>query len=204
MLCGGRTPTATYRRLSQPPFQDRIPWQAMEFYWGDERCVPADDDRNNALTAFRTLLDHVPVPPQQIHPVQCDGSPAAAAQRYEQLLRTRLSGPMPVLDIVLLGLGEDGHTASLFPGSAILKEKERWAAAVYSEAEAMHRISMTPVLLNQTLLVVFLVTGRKKAPILKQVREGPYDPLNWPAQSIRPHKGERIWLVDQAAASALA
>lgn len=201
---GGHTPQRTYELLARPPWRDRTPWPDVHVFWGDERCVPPEDARSNGRMAHLALLQHVPLNSAHVHPIRCDGDPAAGAARYDKLLRTQLSAAAPVLDLVFLGLGQDGHTASLFPYSPVLAEKARWAAAVYVAEQQMHRVSLTPVIINAARRVVFLVVGREKAQVLKTVLEGPTDARRLPAQLITPRPGRLLWMVDQTAASHLA
>jgi len=202
-LSGGGTPKRSYELLAQPPFRDRVPWDRTHVFWGDERCVPPDDPRSNALLARQTLLEHVPLPPAQIHPFSCSPSPAAAAAKYEALLRDFFGNGPPRLDLVLLGLGPDGHTASLFPGDGALAEKDRWTRAVYPPAPGLHRVTFTPALINRAAAVVFLVAGAAKAGVLREVLQGPRDPRRLPAQLINPAEGELYWLLDRQAAAQL-
>jgi 6-phosphogluconolactonase len=202
-LAGGQTPERAYELLAQAPWRDRTPWPQIHVFWGDERCVPADDERSNARMAYRVLLRHVPVKSAHLHPIQCNGMPAVDAARYNELLRTHLPAAAPVLDLVFLGLGTNGHTASLFPYSPVLAEKERWAAEAYVAEQQMYRITLTPMMINATRVVIFLVTGRDKAQVLKAVLEGPLDTWRLPAQIIRPDAGRLIWMVDRAAAAQL-
>jgi 6-phosphogluconolactonase len=153
--------------------------------------------------ARRAFLEAVPIPPGQVHPILCRESPSEGAEQYEALLRSCFGAGPPRFDLVFLGLGENGHTASLFPHTPVLKERKRWAAAVYVAAEDLYRVTLTPVVLNQALMVAFLVAGAAKAGVLQEVRTGAYDPERLPAQLIRPESGELVWLVDQAAAAQL-
>jgi 6-phosphogluconolactonase len=202
-LSGGHTPQRTYELLAQSPLRDRIPWKQSHVFWGDERCVPLEDARSNAYIARLLLLEHVPIPPNQIHPISCSRSPEEAAQEYEDLLRSFFGEGSPRFDLVLLGLGEDGHTASLFPQTPVLREEKLWAAEIYLPQQDLYRVTLTPSLLNQAVVVAFLVSGLAKAPILKEVLEGPRDPHHYPAQLIRPSSGQLLWLVDKEAASQL-
>lgn len=202
-LAGGNTPCRTYELLAHEPFSSLVPWQHTHIFWGDERCVPADDPRNNALMARHTLLDHVPIPCQQVHPMICAPSPQVAAEKYEDVLRRFFSVGCPRFDLVLLGLGENGHTASLFPGTSILEEQKRWVADVYLAEEGLHRLTLTAAAINQAALVVFLVAGLDKAPILRKVLQESQDPGSIPARLIKPVDGGLLWLVDQGAASLL-
>jgi 6-phosphogluconolactonase len=203
-LAGGATPRRTYELLAAPPLADQAPWDRVHVFWGDERCVPLSDPRSNARLAQAAWLDRVPIPGSQIHPMDCAPDPAAAARQYEAQLREFFAGQPPILDLVLLGLGHDGHTASLFPGTAVLKEGERWAAAVYVAEQDLYRVTLTAPLINQAAVVAFLVAGGAKAGILREVLHGPRAPARLPAQLIQPHNGELLWLTDLAAAGSLA
>jgi 6-phosphogluconolactonase len=202
-LAGGETPRRTYEILAQSPFRESVPWQGTHVFWGDERCVAAEDPRNNARLARRALLDHVPIPPAQVHPMVCDYSPREAAEGYEALLRGFFAADLPRFDLVLLGLGDDGHTASLFPGSSALEEQQRWVVEVHASGEGMDRLTLTVPVINQAALVVFLVTGSGKAPILRQVLEDAPELSSIPARLIGPADGKLLWLVDRDAASLL-
>lgn len=202
-LSGGRTPRRTYELLAQPPRRDGISWPHIHVYWGDERCVAPDDERSNALMARRSLLDYVPVVWDHVHPIRCEGDPNTGALRYDELLRERFSDRGAGLDLVFLGLGRDGHTASLFPHSPVLAEKERLAAEVSTAGQQMRRVTMTPQMINAAGVVVFLVTGAEKASILSTVLADRSGPAKLPAQFIRPHSGRIIWMVDRAAAAHL-
>jgi 6-phosphogluconolactonase len=199
-LSGGGTPGRTYELLAAAPYREQVDWAGVHVFWGDERCVPWDDPRSNAHAAYQALLSRVPLPGDQLHPLDCTGNPEAAARRYEALLREFFGGGPPRLDLVFLGLGENGHTASLFPHTPVLKEQERWAAPVYVADQNLYRVTLTAPLLNQAARLVFLVAGAAKAGVLKEVRQGAPDPERLPAQLIRPESGELLWLVDQAAA----
>ncbi len=199
-LAGGETPRHTYEILAASPFREELPWQQIHIFWGDERCVPSDDPRSNALMARRALLDHVPVPAAQIHAISCGDDPQRSAVDYEQLLRTFFVSSEPRFDLVFLGLGDDGHTASLFPGSDALAEKKLWTAVTSKSGEEFSRVTLTLPCLNRALQVVFLVVGATKARVLHAVlAEGP-ETLPLPARLIKPTDGQLVWLVDGAAA----
>jgi 6-phosphogluconolactonase len=200
-LSGGDTPRRTYELLATPPFLEQAPWGRMHIFWGDERCVPLSDPRSNARMAREAWLAHVPILPNQIHPLDCGRSPADAAWNYEVQLREFFSGRPPCLDLVLLGLGDNGHTASLFPGTPVLEETRRWVAAVYVAEPDLYRVTLTAPFINQAAMVAFLVAGRAKAGVLREVRHGPRDPGRLPAQLIQPENGDLLWLVDQEAAA---
>jgi 6-phosphogluconolactonase len=202
-LAGGGTPRRTYELLAREPFREVVPWQNTHVFWGDERCVPGDDPRNNAMMARQTLLDHVPVPSEQVHPMICGPSPQAAATEYEALLRSFFANGRPQFDLILLGLGENGHTASLFPGTSVLEEQQRWVAEVYVAEERLHRLTLTAATINQAAMVVFLVSGHGKAPILRKVLKEAQGSHSIPARLIKPVDGGLLWLVDRDAASLL-
>ena len=202
-LSGGQTPRRTYEILAQPPFREQVDWDRTHIFWGDERCVPADDPRSNARLAREALLEQVPLPRTQIHPLSCRPSPAAGAREYETLLRDFCAGTPPGLDLIFLGLGEDGHTASLFPYNGALEERERWTAAVYVPAPGLNRVTLTPAFINQAATVAFLVAGAAKAGALREVMQKPGDPRRLPAQLIKPEPGALYWLLDRAAAGQL-
>jgi 6-phosphogluconolactonase len=211
-LSGGSTPRALHARLADPagPFRARVPWSRLHVFWGDERHVPPEHPDSNYRMARETLLERVPVPPGQVHRIPAEEADAsAAAARYEAVLRERfgawgrLDGDRPRFDVVLLGLGPDGHTASLFPGTPAVREAGRLVAAPWVARLGTHRITLTPPALNAADLVLFVVTGADKAEALRAVLEGPPDPDAWPAQVVDPGAGQAVWLVDRAAASRL-
>ena len=151
----------------------------------------------------QALLDHVPVPPEQIHPMNCYRSPLKAATEYETLLRGFFPNSRPRFDLVLLGLGENGHTASLFPGTPVLEEQQRWVGEVFVAEEGLHRLTLTAVAINQANLVVFLVSGAGKASMLRKVLEEDQYPRSIPARLIKPADGGLLWLADRDAACLL-
>jgi len=203
LLAGGETPRRTYELLAEEPLRSRVPWGQLHIFWGDERCVPLDDPRSNARMACRALLDRIPVPAGQVHPIAGDRDSRQAADEYEALLRRFFAGAPPRFDLVLLGLGDDGHTASLFPGSPVLEERERWASAARRSGEEIDRVTLTAPLINQAELIVFLVAGDDKAAVLQELLEEVPDPHCRPARLIRPEHGVLRWLVDIAAARLL-
>ena len=198
-LAGGTTPLAAYRRLAGPPWADLVAWGSVEVFFGDERCVgECDGDRNDGA-AREALLGRVPIPPENVHPVPSlapDG-----AERYEALLRERLSSPapaVPVLDLVLLGLGDDGHTASLFPGHPAARETERLVVKVDGAPKPPpSRVTFTLPLLNAARAVAFVVSGREKGAALARVLAGD---RALPAACVDPPSGERLFLLDRSAA----
>lgn len=203
LLSGGETPGRCYQLLGEEPLRSSIPWQAVQVFWGDERHVPHDHPLSNFGMARRALLDRVPLSEKQLHPIPYGPTPRESALAYETLLRSYFDLRPPSFDLVLLGLGADGHTASLFPESSILKECCRWVCEVRRAGEDLSRVTLTPLLLNQAALVAFLVSGSGKAAILHRVLEGGRDPQRLPAQLINPDKGRLLWLADRAAARLL-
>lgn len=195
-LSGGSTPRAAYQRLATGDLAHLLDWGRVHVLWGDERCVPPDDPQSNYRMAKEALLDRVPIPPEHIHRIRGEDEPQEAAADYEDELRS-LNGS---LDLVLLGLGEDGHTASLFPGQPAVHEAEYWVMAVPAPTGDMWRVTLTPAVLNLAKNVTFVVSGASKAPRLAQVLEGPFNPDLLPAQAIRPIHGRLTWMVDEPAA----
>ncbi len=255
-LSGGSTPREAYELLARPPFAHLVTWERVQVFWGDERCVDPRDARSNERMAREALLDHVPIPQENIHPIRCGttghgsgdesrtgggakgvdaGSPeeraGSAADDYERLLRG-LFPETPLeplgdiaaggvrrrfaLDLVLLGLGLDGHTASLFPGSEGLREERLWTSAAFTgggqttpgsvgveQNTGFWRVTLTAQFINQAATVAFVVGGKAKAAIAREVLEGPVDPFRLPAQSIRPISGDLHWHLDDDSASLL-
>jgi len=200
-LSGGSTPKLLFELLADPnePFRDQLPWSDIHFFWSDERHVPPDHPESNYRMAYEAMLSRVPVIPTNVHRVPSENPDAAeAAREYEQTLIETTHQSLPRLDLILLGLGPDGHTASIFPGSEVLHETKRLVAAPWVEKFQTHRITMTLPLLNNGASVVFLVSGAEKATILKEVLEGPE---KYPAQAVKPTHGELLWMLDKDAAS---
>jgi 6-phosphogluconolactonase len=202
-LSGGSTPRDLHLRLSSAPLKDQVDWTRVHIFFGDERCVPPDDPQSNYRMARETLLDRVPIPAANVHRMKGELPPEDAAAEYERELQAFFGDDPPRLDVILLGMGDNGHTASLFPGLTAVHETERCVAAEYVAEVGMWRITLTPVVLNLGREVVFLVTGSGKASMLQHVLEGPFAPDERPAQIVRPTPGEVTWLVDAAAAEKL-
>jgi 6-phosphogluconolactonase len=199
-LAGGQTPRALYRILATE-YHDRVPWSRLHLFWGDERYVPRDDPRSNYRLARESLLDHVPIPPENVHPMPTDlPEPEEAAAAYERTLREWFRSSWPRFDLVLLGMGPDGHTASLFPRSPALAEQARWVVAVRAPVEPAVRLTLTVPALNHAALVFFLVTGAEKAEVLGRVFAGPSEPVTHPAAAVRPEDGRVVWWADERAA----
>jgi 6-phosphogluconolactonase len=201
-LSGGNTPRATYQLLGQEPLRNEISWSDVFIYFGDERCVPPTDEQSNYRMVQRTLLELVPIPPANVHRIRGEIDPGLAANEYGSILRADM-GDAPHFDLMLLGLGEDGHTASLFPVPAPDTEDEALVRAVYSDSQIMWRVTMTPKVINMSRSIVFAVEGAEKAQILAHVYEGPRDPLKYPAQIVQPASGRLSWFVDELAAGML-
>jgi 6-phosphogluconolactonase len=206
-LSGGSTPRLLYRQLTSDAFRGEIPWEHIQFFFGDERWVPHDHPDSNYRLAEDELFGKVPVNRGNIFPVPTEGlTPEEAAAQYEQTIR-RVFGvaeaQVPSFDLILLGMGEDGHTASLFPHTAALHEGHRLVVAHFVDKLNAYRITLTPVVLNAAANVIFMVTGAGKASALKNVLEGDYDPDTFPAQLLRNALGRVVWLVDKDAALAL-
>ncbi len=208
-LCGGSTPRPLYLLLSSEAYFQRIDWSRVHIFWGDERCVPPDDVQSNYRLARETLLDEVPLPPGNIHRMHGEEEPSTAATAYEIELRSffpaaaATDGFGPRMDLILLGMGEDGHTASLFPGTPAVMERDRWVLAQYVEKASSWRITLTPVIINSARNVAFIVSGPEKTECLHRVIEGPFQPEVLPAQIVRPERGTLVWLADASAAGLL-
>ncbi len=205
-LSGGSTPRNLYTLIAANA-SPTLPWDKMFFFWGDERHVPPTDPESNYRMANETLLSKVPVPPGNIFAVPTENPDAsAAAQAYEDTLRKFFAlppGEFPHFDLILLGMGPDGHTASLFPGTAALQEKSRLVVANWVEKLNTSRITFTLPVLNAARRVAFLVSGADKAGVLHEVLEGDAPGEKYPSKLVRPDKGKLIWFVDRAAASQL-
>ena len=200
-LSGGGTSKPIYARLAAD-YRDRIAWEKVHIFFGDERCVPPDDARSNYRMVREAWFDHSAIPSENIHRIHGEDDPTLEALRYEQeIARFYRTAAFPALDLVLLGMGDNGHTASLFPGAAALGETARWVVAQYVEVMTTWRVTFTAPLINAARQVAFLAEGAGKAQMLCNVLEGPYQPDVWPAQLIQPVSGELHWLVDAAAAA---
>jgi 6-phosphogluconolactonase len=202
-LSGGTTPAEMYRLLATDDFIGRLDWAHVHVFWGDERCVPPEDPDSNYRMARLAFLDQVPLPKANIHRIAGELNPRQAAGLYEQVLRDFFDPKPAAFDLVLLGLGEDGHTASLFPGSAALHENGRWVVENYSEKMLAWRITLPPPIINAAREVVFLVNGKGKANVLRRVLKEARQPQVLPAQLIQPTSGRLFWLIDSEASSEL-
>ena len=203
-LSGGSTPRRAYELLAGEDYRGRVDWPKVHVFFGDERMVPADSAESNYRMASEELLSRVPVPPENIHRINGLGDALANARLYEDELRTFFNDALwPSFDLVLLGMGDDGHTASLFPGTLALDEQAAWVAANWVEKLNAYRVTLTAPAINRAAHVLFLVTGANKAGPLAEVLKGELEPGRLPSQLIRPPDGSLEWLVDKAAAARL-
>lgn len=202
-LSGGSTPESLFKLLAKPTYRDLIQWNQTFVFWGDERFVPSDDERNNSNKAKTLLLNHISIPSTNIFAIPVDTEPNEAAKKYTKSIKDLFGKKAPIFDLIFLGLGEDGHTASLFPGTDLVFEKNKLVREVYVDEQSMNRISMTPILINQAHHIIFLVEGKNKAEILKTVLSEPSQPSQFPAQIIQPKEGSLYWYLDKSAASLL-
>ncbi len=207
-ISGGSTPKAMFHLLADPAhhFRQRIPWHAIELFWVDERMVPPDHADSNYRMTREALLDHVPLPPEQVHRIEGELTPQQAADRYEFAIRRgfRLEGAeSPRFDILALGMGDDGHTASLFPHTEAIHEMGRLVAANHVPQKDTWRVTLTWPVINQAREVFFLIGGAEKAAVLREVLLGPGDVERLPSQLIWPVSGILTMILDQAAAAQL-
>jgi len=216
VLSGGSTPKKLHELLASEQYKNKIDWSKLHIFWGDERFVPFNDERNNAKMGFDTLLNHVPVPKEQIYVMQTENiTPENSAKAYEEILKqyfpkaasyelSDLSEELQTFDLVLLGLGDDGHTLSLFPGKKeVIHETKKLCSSLWLEAQNMYRVTLTHPIVNHAAAVAFLVTGSGKAKALHEVLNGNYNPDLYPSQIIKPVNGELHWFADEAATSFL-
>ena len=203
-LSGGSTPRQMHRTFAKGPCRSQIFWDRTHIFWVDERCVPADDPESNYGAARKDFLDHVPIPAEQVHPMPGHGFPEDGALSYQKELVDFFllnDGEFPIFDLIFLGIGRDGHTASLFPGQKALEERESLVLAVKGGRPDVHRLTMTFPVLNHARQLVFLVSGKEKAGVLKNIIEEKGARL--PAQKVKPLNGNLIWLLDRKAGSLL-
>ncbi|MBI4532429.1 MAG: 6-phosphogluconolactonase [Candidatus Melainabacteria bacterium] len=203
-LAGGSTPKSLYSLLAQPPYCNDVPWQQTHIFFGDERCVPPSSPQSNYGMVQEIFLSKVAIPEPNIHAPYLNNDPRQAASTYDRLLQSFFGlakRQLPIFDLVLLGLGKDGHTASLFPGTTALKDKSHLFIAVYVQSLKSYRLTMTLPVINSAANVIFMVTGSDKKEILAQVRTA--TPHTLPAQFVSPTKGSLEWYVDNHAAANL-
>jgi len=206
VLSGGNTPKKLNLLLASSPYRERIDWKKIHVFWGDERAVPFKDERNNARMAFDTLLNKVEIPGNQIHIMDTSLGPQDAAAQYQELLFEFFGTdilPAQTFDLVLLGMGDDGHTLSLFPGEPVVHEEKLWATSFFLKAQDMHRITLTKNIVNHADHIVFMISGIDKATAVHAVLEGEKNPDLFPSQVIIPSQGELHFFMDEAAASKL-
>jgi 6-phosphogluconolactonase len=203
-ISGGATPRSMHRLFAEEPYTSKIPWDKTCLFWVDERCVPENDEASNYGAAKRDFIERVPIPDEHVHPMPAEALPEKGAETYQKILQTSFhlnEGDLPVFDLIFLGIGTDGHTASMFPGQKALEERERLVVALKGGAPKVNRLTLTYPVLNASEQVIFLVSGKGKAEILKRIFEGQRGLL--PAQQVNPTSGGIHWLLDRDAASLL-
>ena len=203
VLAGGNTPKKIYQLLASNPFKNKIDWHKLHFFWGDERYVPFTDEKNNAKMAFDSLLNHVPVVKENIHIIRTDIEPETSVIEYETILNQYFPDKNKTFDLVLLGMGDNAHTLSLFPGYEVVNEKTKWVHSFYLTEQEMVRITLTAPVVNAAECVIFLVSGSDKAAAIQHVLAGEHDPFLYPSQVIQPYSGKLYWWIDEAAAADL-
>ena len=202
-ISGGSTPMKLYSLLGSKEYREKIPWKGVHIFWADERAVPKEHEESNFKLANDAFLSKVPLPEENIHRIAGEKDPEEAAREYEEEIRTFFGGSgLPVFDLVILGMGEDGHTASLFPGSPVLNERSRLAVPAYPETMKTQRVTLTLPVLKQAAHVLFLVPGSAKAQILYDILEGGKED-QYPAGLVRPVSGGLEWLIEREAAAKL-
>jgi 6-phosphogluconolactonase len=206
-LSGGSTPQRLFARLAADPYRSQVDWSSVLIFWGDERAVSPDHSESNFRMAKENLLDRVPIPPDKIFRMEGERPAQEAAVRYEEVLLRAFPHKneegVPRFDLILLGMGPDGHTASLFPETAVLEERKQWVAAPWVGKFHTHRITLTPPVFNAAKRVLFVVGGSDKDKAAEAVLEGPFQPKRYPAQIVNPTQGDVVWLLDREAASRL-
>ncbi|MEO7982752.1 MAG: 6-phosphogluconolactonase [Bacteroidota bacterium] len=200
-LSGGNTPKMFFQLLASVAFSRNISWKNVFLFWSDERFVPHTDPESNYRMAKENLLTHIQIPAENIFPVPVNTGPKEDATEYEAVIRKFFNHKKPVFDWLLLGLGDDGHTASLFPQTAILREKKRWIKEVWVESKQNWRISFTLSLINKAAQVVFIVAGKEKAPVVATILQRKKTRPLLPAQLVAPSKGTICWMLDEEAAA---
>lgn len=203
VLSGGNSPKKLYELLASPAYREQVAWEKTFYFFGDERYVPHTDPESNYLMAKTAFLDALPIPPTQVFAFDTALEPAEAARQYTQTIEQLFASEAPHFDLVLMGLGDDAHTASLFPGTPILQETAAVAKEVFVEEKQVYRLTMTAPLLNQGRIFAFLVHGKVKAAAVQHVLGEEHDVQKFPAQLIAPVTGELHWFLDQEAASLL-
>jgi len=202
-LSGGHTPKAFFEVLASPPYGDSLPWDKVVFFWGDERCVPPDNDESNFKMTNLSLLSRIKIPAANIHRVLGENPPEKEAVRYSKEIKDNVppgANGFPVFDWIFLGMGEDGHTASLFPGAPTLKEREKICVVATHPQSGQKRVSVTFPVLDSGKRVSFLVAGEGKEAVLKEILENPSHELPYPASMVSPSDGVLEWYIDRQAA----
>lgn len=205
-LSGGHTPKAFFEILAEPPYKESISWENVVFFWGDERCVPPDNDESNFKMTNLALLSHINIPTSNIHRVLGEDPPTNEALRYSKVIEENVSNVngLPQFDWIFLGMGDDGHTASLFPGASNLKEMEKICVVAEHPETGQKRVSITFPVINNAKRVSFLVAGAAKEPVFKEILEkGASETLPYPASMVDPENGILEWYLDKAAAPEL-
>jgi 6-phosphogluconolactonase len=201
VLSGGNTPKSLYEELAENQEEYKIDWEKVIVFWGDERVVPFSDERNNAAMAYKFLLNKVPVLPKNIYRMRTDISPEQAVEEYDQVLHHFFKKEEITFDLVLLGMGDDGHTLSLFPGADEINDTTSWVRQVYNKEQQMYRITLMPAIVNRSQKIAFMIAGEKKAAILKNVLQDNYQPDVYPSQLIIKNRKDINLFLDNAAAS---
>ncbi len=203
-VSGGSTPRKLYTLLSSNRYREKVDWRSINFFWVDERCIPKEHKDSNFRLVFETLLSKLPIPDDNIHRIKGEEEPEKGAKQYEDDLREFFGkNALPVFDLIILGVGEDGHTASLFPGSRSLEETNKLAVPVYLERPKRHRVTLTLPIINNSTHILFLVTGHSKAGIVHEILEEGDKRELYPAGLVSPVRGTITWLIDKEAAKRL-
>ncbi len=196
VLSGGNTPKIMFQILRCHPYDSQIDWKNTHIFWGDERDVGPDDPKSNYRMAHNSLLRRIPIPKNNINRILSEYGAKIAAARYEITLRDHFNGKLPRFDLIFLGMGVDGHTASLFPNTEALKKSKQWVVPNYIPPQKTWRVTMTATVINEARNIVFLINGENKIDRMRQVLQGPYQPNRLPSQLIKPINGKLIWMVD--------
>jgi 6-phosphogluconolactonase len=199
-LSGGSTPKKLYELLASPAFTRNVPWRRVFLFWSDERFVPHTDTESNYRMVKESLLERIDIPAKNVFPIPVTGPPEKAATKYEATIRKFFRRSSPAFDFLLLGVGEEGHTASLFPGSELLNEGKRWIKEVWVPQKQTHRVTFTLPIINKARLILFLVSGREKAAVISKVLFKKSTKNLLPVQMVRPTKGSTMWMLDEEAA----
>jgi len=203
LLSGGNTPKKLYELLASDDYRQRIDWEKVDIFFGDERVVPFEDERNNGKMAFDAMINKLPIPPEQVYYIDTVKKPEESAENYESLLRGYFRNSDHTFDIALLGMGEDGHTLSVFPGTEKNLNDKNWTFSVFVPAQNMYRVSLSPLVVNQSRNIAFLVEGAAKSGVLKKILDENNSSLSYPVQLIKPTQGQLHWFLDQAAAAGI-